>query len=103
MLKNYAKNVIRLRRNKKGTIYWIIVILNKKKLNSHKQIEQLGFFKFGKKRLFVLNYNRLAFYLNKGFFLKKSVKKLIYKYTFLLYKNKKIKLKKTKKKKKWIS
>lgn len=100
MLKNYAKNVIRLRRSKKGDVHWIIVILNKKKLSSHKQIEQLGFFRFGKKRLFVLNYNRLSFYLNKGFLLKNSVKNLIYKYTLLLYKKKIIK--KYKKKKKWI-
>ena len=100
MLKNYAKNVIRLRRSKKGDIHWIIVILNKKKLSSHKQIEQLGFFKFGKKRLFVLNYDRLSYYLNKGFLLKKSVKTLIYKYTLLISK-KKI-FKKSKKRRKWI-
>lgn len=100
MLKNYAKNVIRLRRSKKGDIHWIIVILNKKKLSSHKQIEQLGFFKFGKKRLFALNYDRLSYYLNKGFLLKKSVKTLIYKYTLLI--NKKKILKKSKKRKKWI-
>jgi ribosomal protein S16 len=100
MLKNYAKNVIRLRRSKKGDIHWIIVILNKKKLSSHKQIEQLGFFKFGKKRLFVLNYDRLSYYLNKGFLLKKSVKTLIYKYTLLI--NKKKFFKKSKKRRKWI-
>jgi ribosomal protein S16 len=98
MLKNYAKNVIRLRRSKEGDIYWIIVILNKKKLSSHKQIEQLGFLKLGKKRLFVLNFKRLSYYLNKGFLLKKSVKKLVYKYTLLLNKKKKIILRK---KKKW--
>jgi len=99
MVKNFIKNVIRLRKGK-NHIYWIIVILNKKKLKSHKQIEQLGFLKLGNKRLLVINYYRLSYYLNKGFLLKKSVKKLIYKYTLLFNKNKKLQLKK--KKKKWI-
>jgi ribosomal protein S16 len=70
-------------------------------LSSHKQIEQLGFLKTGKKRLLVLNYERLSYFLNKGFLLKQSVKKLIYKFTLLLYKKKTIILKK-KKKRKWI-
>jgi ribosomal protein S16 len=85
MLKKYSHNVIRLRKGKNGfdQIYWIIVILNKKKTSSHKQIEQLGFFKYGKKRLLSLNYSRLSYYLNKGFLIKKNVKRLIYKYTLL--------------------
>jgi ribosomal protein S16 len=99
MLKNYSNNVIRLRKRKGSDVHWIIVILNKKKLSSHKQVEQLGFFKYGKKRLLVLNYNRLSYYLNKGFQIKKSVKNLIYKYTLLIWKKKKIKIYK---KKKWI-
>lgn len=80
IVKNYNHNVIRLRKGKPSTcqVYWIIVILNKKKTSSQKQVEQLGFFMHGLKKLFSLNYERLAFYLNKGYKLKKSIKKFIY-------------------------
>ena len=80
MIKNYFHNVIRLRKGKPGLsqVYWIIVILNKNKTSSHKQVEQLGFFKHGKSKLFSINYQRLAYYLNKGYKLKNSVKKYIY-------------------------
>src|SRR5436190_895706 len=61
---------------------------NKKKLRNNKKIKKLEFFKFIKKILFLLNYNFLFYYLNKGFLLKKSVKKLIYKYTLLVNKKK---------------
>jgi hypothetical protein len=49
-IKNYNHNVIRLRKDKpsESLIYWIIVILNKKKASSQKQVEQLGFFMQGK-------------------------------------------------------
>lgn len=97
--KNYFHNVIRLRKGKPSPsqVYWIIVILNSKKTSSHKQIEQLGFFKHGPKRLFSINYDRLAHFLNKGFKLKSSVLKFIYWHTFLY--NKKLKRKKIIKKK----
>jgi len=80
MVKNYFHNLIRLRKGKPGLsqVYWIIVILNKNKTSSHKQVEQLGFFKQGKSKLFSINYQRLAYYLNKGYKLKNSVKKYIY-------------------------
>jgi ribosomal protein S16 len=78
--KNYFHNVIRLRKGKPSAsqVYWIIVILNSKKTSSHKQVEQLGFFKHGPKRLFSINYERLAHFLNKGFKLKNSVLKFIF-------------------------
>ena len=78
--KSYPHYVIRLRKCKPGfsQVYWIIVILNKKKSSSHKIVERLGFFKFGKERLLSINYYRLAFYLNKGCILKQSVKRFIY-------------------------
>ena len=77
---NYPHNVIRIRKGKSSydQVYWIIVILNKKKTKSLKVVERLGFLKFGYERKFVLNFQRLAFYLNKGCILKNSVKKLIY-------------------------
>jgi ribosomal protein S16 len=83
--KNYVHNVIRLRKGKPSVsqVYWIIVILNKKKTSSQKQVEQLGFFRHGKKRLFSLDYKRLAYFLNKGYKLKKSIKKYIYWYSLL--------------------
>ena len=88
MIKNYTHNVIRLRKGKPGIsqVYWIIVILNKNKTSSHKQVEQLGFFKQGKKKLFSINYQRLAYYLNKGYKLKNSVKKYIYWHSFIFNK-----------------
>lgn len=80
MVKNYFHNVIRLRKGKTSLsqVYWLIVILNKNKTSSQKQVEQLGFFKQGKEKLFSINYQRLAYYLNKGFKLKNSIKKYIY-------------------------
>lgn len=80
MIKNFSHNVIRLRKGKPSIsqVYWVIVILNKKKTSSQKQVEQLGFFMQGPDKLFSLNYQRLAYYLNKGFKLKKSVKNFIY-------------------------
>lgn len=87
--KNFFHNVIRLRKGKPSVsqVYWIIVILNSKKAGSHKQIEQLGFFRHGPKRLFSIDYERLAYYLNKGFKLKNSVMKFIYWHTFLYKKS----------------
>lgn len=78
--KNYPKNVIRLRKGKASVsqVYWIIVILNKKKASSQKVVEQLGFFRTGKDRLFSIRYARLAYFLNKGFKLNNSILKYIY-------------------------
>lgn len=77
---NYPHNVIRIRKGKPSynKVYWVIVILNKKKTKSLKIVERLGFFQYGYNKKFVLNFNRLAFYLNNGCILKDSVKKLIY-------------------------
>jgi len=79
MKKNYSHNVIRLRRGKliKEQIYWIIAILNKRKSSSLKFIYKIGYMQFGYKRKFVINFKKLAFFLNKGFIIKKNVKKLI--------------------------
>lgn len=87
--KNFFHNVIRLRKGKpsESQVYWVIVILNSKKASSQKQIEQLGFFRHGPKRLFSMNYERLAYFLNKGFKLKTSVMKFIYWHTTLYKKN----------------
>lgn len=97
MVKNYFHNLIRLRKGKPSLsqVYWIIVILNKHKTSSHKQVEQLGFFKQGKLKLFSINYQRLAYYLNKGYKLKNSVKKYIYWHSIIY--NKYYKLNKLKK------
>lgn len=79
MKKNYPHNVIRIRKGKriKEQIYWIVVILNKRKLNSLNIIYKLGYFQYGSKSILAINFSRLAFFLNKGFVIKKSVKKLI--------------------------
>jgi ribosomal protein S16 len=81
-------NVIRIRKGKRSLsqIYWVIVILNSKKTNSFKSVEQLGFFKYGKKRLFSINYKRLGFFLNKGTILKNSVKYFFYLHSLLYLK-----------------
>ena len=72
-------HVIRLRKGKKSLsrVDSIIVILNKKSLKSQGIVENLGFFQYGKKRLFSMNYMRLAYFLNKGFKLKKSIGRFI--------------------------
>lgn len=90
--KNYFHNVIRLRKGKpsESQVYWVIVILNSKKASSQKQVEQLGFFRHGPKRLFSMDYERLAYFLNKGFKLKDSVMKFIYWHTTLYKKYKKL-------------
>jgi len=79
MKKNYSHNVIRLKKGKriKEQIIWIIAILNKRKVKSLKIIYKIGYFQFGNKNKFIINLQKLAFFLNKGFILKKSVKKLI--------------------------
>jgi hypothetical protein len=79
MKKNYSHNVIRLRKGKrvKEQIYWIIAILNKRKVKSLKIFYKIGYFQFGLKNMFIINLKKLAFFLNKGFILKKSVKKII--------------------------
>ena len=79
MKKNYPHNVIRLRKGKKikEQVIWIIAILNKKKVKSLKIIYKLGYIQFGYKGSFIVNFNKLAFFLNKGFIMKKSVKNLL--------------------------
>jgi ribosomal protein S16 len=78
--KNYKHNVIRI---KKGIpnfnqVYWIIVILNKRKVGSQKMVERLGFYKYGYKRLLSVNFKRLAYYLNRGCILNNTCRQLLY-------------------------
>jgi hypothetical protein len=79
MKKNYPHNVIRLRKGTKvlEQVYWIIAILNKRKNKSLKIIYKLGYLQYGKKGILCIDFYRLAFFLNKGFILKKSVKNLV--------------------------
>jgi hypothetical protein len=79
MKKNYPHNVIRIKKGKRiyEQVYWIIAILNKRKVKSLKVFYKIGYFQFGLKNMFVINLKKLACLLNKGFILKKSVKKLI--------------------------
>lgn len=79
MKKNYPHNVIRLRKGKrvKEQVLWTIAILNKKKMNSLDIVYKLGYIQFGHKRIFVINLKKLAFFLNKGYIMKESVKALI--------------------------
>jgi len=79
MKKNYLHNVIRIRVGKKvkEQIFWIIAILNKKKVKSLQIVYKLGYIRFGNKGAFVINLKKLAFFLNKGFIIKKSVKNLL--------------------------
>ena len=79
MKKNYSHNVIRIRKGKrvKEQIYWIIAILNKRKVKSLRIFYKIGYFQFGFKNMFIINLKKLAFFLNKGFILNKSVKKII--------------------------
>lgn len=79
MKKNYPHNVIRIIKGKriKEQVYWIVAILNKRKLKSLKIIYKLGYLQYGHKGIFALNFRKLAFFLNKGFIIKKSVKKII--------------------------
>jgi len=87
-MSNFFHNVIRIRKGKRSLsqVYWVIVILNSKKTNSHKAVEQLGFFQYGKKRLFSMNYKRLGYFLNKGTILKDSVKYYFYLHSLLYLK-----------------
>ena len=78
-MKNYPHNVIRLKKGKriKEQVFHIVAILNKRKLTSSKIIYKLGYIQFGKKGSFIINYKKLGYFLNKGYIMKKSVKKLI--------------------------
>jgi len=78
-MKNYPHNVIRLKKGKrvKEQVLHIVAILNKRKLTSSKIIYKLGYIQFGKKGVFVINFRKLGYFLNKGYIMKKSVKKLI--------------------------
>jgi hypothetical protein len=90
MKKNYPHNVIRLRRGKKvrEQIFWIIAILNKKKVKSLKILYKLGYIQYGNRITFSLNFKKFAFCLNKGFIVKKSVKKIVALIAFDITKNK---------------
>jgi len=79
MKKKYPHNVIRLRRGKrvKEQIFHIVAILNKRKVKSLKLVYKLGYIQLGKKGVFSINFYKMAFFLNKGFILKKSVKNLL--------------------------
>jgi len=79
MKKNYSHNVIRLRKGRKTLeqIYWIVAILNKRKTKSLKIVYKLGYLLLGKKGKLVINFKKLAFFLNRGFIMKKSVKNLL--------------------------
>jgi len=87
MKKNYSHNIIRLlhKSNTKNNskVFWIVVILNKRKAKSTFYKEKLGHFHLGKDfmcdvKSITFNSERLAYYLNRGSFLKKSVKRIIY-------------------------
>lgn len=78
-MKNYQHNVIRLKKGKrvKEHTFHIVAILNKRKLTSSKIVYKLGYIQYGKKGFFVINLRKLGYFLNKGYIMKKSVKKLI--------------------------
>jgi hypothetical protein len=78
-MKNYSHNVIRIKKGKKiiNQTYWVIAILNKRKIKSLKIVYKIGYIKLGKKIKLAFDFFRLALLLNKGYILKKSVKKLI--------------------------
>jgi hypothetical protein len=78
-MKNYPHNVIRLKKGKrvKEQTLHIVAILNKRKLTSSKIVYKLGYIQFGKKGFFVVNFRKLGYFLNKGYIMKKSVKRLI--------------------------
>lgn len=80
MFKNYPHNVIRLRKGKLNTsqVYWIIAILNKKKGTSLDFVERLGFFQYDKEIILSINGKKLGDFLNKGYVLNRSVKKLLF-------------------------
>lgn len=79
MKKNYNHNVIRIKKGKrtKEQTHWIIATLNKNKTRSSKIVYKLGYIRLERKRILALNFYKLAYLLNKGFIMKKSVKKLI--------------------------
>lgn len=78
-MKNYPHNVIRLKKGKKikKQVIHIVAILNKRKLTSLKIVYKLGYIQLGKKGFLVINFRKLGYFLNKGYIMKKSVKKLI--------------------------
>jgi hypothetical protein len=78
-MKKYPHNVIRLIKGKKNInqTYWIVAILNKRKTSSLKIVFRIGYVLLGQKGGIFINLKKLAFFINKGFIIKKSVKKLI--------------------------
>lgn len=79
MKKKYTHNVIRIKKGKRTLqqTFWIIAILNKKKTKSSKIVYKLGYIRFEKKRVLAINFYKLAYFLNKGFIIRRSVKNLI--------------------------
>jgi len=78
-MKNYPHNVIRLKkgkRTKEQTLH-IVAILNKRKSSSSKIIYKLGYIQLGNKGIVVINFRKLGYFLNKGYIMKKGVKRLI--------------------------
>ena len=87
-MKNYSHTVIRVKKGKPNysKVYWFISILNKKKQNSQKIKQKIGFYKFGNKSLISVKGMRLGDCLNKGVILNESAKR--YLYLNFSYKNK---------------
>lgn len=79
MKKNYTHNVIRIKKGKKTKeqTLWIIATLNKNKTRSSKIVYKIGYIRLEEKRVLALNFYKLAYLLNKGFIIKKSVKNII--------------------------
>lgn len=79
-MKNYAHPVIRIRKGKPNfsQIYWLIVILNKKKQSSQKIKSKLGFYLSGKFPMLSVRGQLLGNYLNKGVIFNDSSKKYLY-------------------------
>jgi hypothetical protein len=79
-MKNYSHNVIRVRKGKPNMskVYWFVSILNKKKQNSQKIRNKIGFYRFGKYPLLSIDGYILGISLNKGVILNESAKKYLY-------------------------
>lgn len=72
--------VIRLHKGKYSLslTHQIIAILNTKKTNSQLVRERFGYFKDDKKKTLSVNFQLLAFYLNKGYTVNSTIKKLFF-------------------------
>jgi hypothetical protein len=83
-MKNFAHNVIRVKKGKSSNFqtYKFIVILNKKKQSSEKIKKKIGYYYSGLNSRICLNCYDLATYLNKGSIMNISMKKYIYGYSY---------------------